>query len=200
MNATHAVLRSGDTLPQVIAYADLSDEAAPLLTPDGDARAFLDALVAGELFDDAVALLAHVLPVREAVWWAWTCAGESAGEKPVPGIAASLEATRQWIIEPSDEHRRAAMAAAEAAGLDSPAGLAGLSAFLSGGSLAPPEAPPAPPEPHIAGKAIAGCVCMAAVSDPEQIARRFPAFIQKGLEMADKRAVWASPAPAQAKR
>ena len=42
------------------------------------------------------------------MWWAWGCAKQSAGEEPTGDTAKSLEATRVWLAEPTDERRRAA--------------------------------------------------------------------------------------------
>jgi hypothetical protein len=199
MSTANVVLRSGETAGRICARADVSEDAQVLLADGRGAREFVLALIEGELFGDAVGFLAHVLPRREAVWWAWTCAGEAAGAKPAPAVAASLDATKQWIIQPTDPNRRAAMAAAEATEFAVPAGLAGFAAFLCGDSLTPADAPagtPAvAPDPWVAAKAIAGCVCMAAAEAADQTNERFRAFLDKGLEMADKRQVWA-PDPA----
>ena len=51
------------------------------------------------------------------------------------------------MIAPSDETRRAAFAAAEKAGLGHARRLRGVAAFLSGGSLAPPDVAEVPPPP-----------------------------------------------------
>ena len=79
------------------------------------------------------------------MWWGWVCARRSAGENPPPKIKAALDATEKWIAQPSEDNRRSAMAAAQKAELGTAAGCAGLAAFFSGGSLAPPDAPLVPP-------------------------------------------------------
>ena len=91
------------------------------------------------MYPDAVRFIAHALPKREAVWWGWVCARRSAGENPPPKIKAALDATEKWIAQPNDDNRRLAMAAAEKAELGTAAGCAGLAAFFSGESLAPPR-------------------------------------------------------------
>jgi len=195
MSTANVVLRSGETAGRVCARAEVSEEALALLADGRGAREYVLALIEGELFEDAVGFVAHILPRREAVWWAWTCAGEAAGAKPAPLVAASLDATKQWIIQPTEPARRAAMAAAEATEFSAPAGLAGFAAFLCGDSLTPADAPAGTPavrpDPWVAAKAIAGCVCMAAAEQTDRVHERFRLFLQKGLEMADKRQVWA---------
>lgn len=188
-------LRSGETLADAHAAAELSDEAAAFLNPRRAPRDYLQILIRNALHADAVALLAHVLPPREAVWWAWSCARDAAGPAPAAGVAATLEAVRRWIVEPTDENRRAANEAAEAIEYETPAGMAGLAAFMCGETMGPADAPAAPPPPGGAAKAITGCVCMAAAEgDPAGIGARFEQFIARGLERADKGKVW-EPAP-----
>ena len=152
---------------------------------------FVQALAGRGMYGDAVRLIAHSLPKREAVWWAWVCARRAAGEHPSPEIAASLAATERWIAHPDDANRRAAMEAAEQADLGTPAGCAGLAAFFSGGSVAPPEAPATPPDEQISARAVAGGVVLAAVTtEPERAAEKFAAFVQQGVDVAMRVGVW----------
>src|SRR4051812_46454440 len=119
---------------ELFAVAELSDDAKALLegaTTSPPQRTFVTALVERELYSDAVRFIAHALPRREAVWWAWVCARKSAGDTPAPAIKAALDATERWIMQPSEETRRHAMHYAEIAEFGTPAGCAALSAFLS---------------------------------------------------------------------
>src|SRR5262245_38242706 len=133
----------------ISAVAELGDEAQALLRDDLAAREYLGVLTEKELLPDAIKFLAHALPKREAVWWAWVCARRATATPP-PKIKAALDATEKWIAQPSEEHRHAAMKAAEAAEFKTPAGCAGLAAFFSGPSLAPPGHPQVPPEEYLA--------------------------------------------------
>ena len=120
-----------------------------------------------------------------------TTARRTAGEKPPPPVKAALDATERWIAQPSDPNRREAMAAAEKAGFDSAAGCAGLGAFFSGGSLAPPELPPVPPGEYQAAKAVAGAVIIAAVSaEPAQAPEKFKKSIAQGLDVTNRIKLW----------
>ncbi|MGH7506381.1 MAG: DUF6931 family protein [Longimicrobiales bacterium] len=191
------MLRSGRTVPSLCDAAELSEEALDAFGDDVAPRTFLERLVAQEQFDDAIAFLAHALPRREAVWWAWLCARAAAGDKPAASVMASLDATKTWIAEPTDAHRRAALDAAEITGIGSPAGCAGLAAFLCGDTLGPAGAPAAPPGEFAAAKAIGGCINMAAVADAKaDIGARYREFVQKGLELADRTQLWTPDAPA----
>jgi hypothetical protein len=156
----------------------------------------VDRLLENELYTDVIALLAHVLPQREGVWWAWSCARD-VSESPSPEAAAALEATSKWIVEQTDEYRRAAGDAAEALDYDSPAAMAALAAFMCGDTLGPADAPPSPAPPTAAPQAITGSICMAAAAgDAEGIDDRFRQFIERGMERADKGRIWESAAKA----
>ena len=171
--------------------AELSGDAAALLRPELPPGEYVDLLVENGLFADAVRFLAHALPKREAVWWAWICARRAAGDNPPPKIKDSLEATEKWIAQPSDENRRTAHAAAQAAQFGTPAGCAGLAAFFSGASLAPPDQAPVPPGEFLAAKAVAGAVIFAALGkEPAQAPEKFKQFIAQGVDVTARLKLW----------
>jgi hypothetical protein len=175
----------------ILSVAELSPEAVALSRPDVKPLEYMNLLVAKKLFPDAIRFLAHALPKRECVWWAWVCARRSAGEAPPPKIKAVLDATEKWIAQPNDANRRTAKAAADAAGLDSAAACAGLAAFFSGGSLGPPEAPPVPPGEYLTAKAASGAVIFASVKpNPEKAPAQFADFIAQGVEVTHKIKLW----------
>lgn len=178
---------------QVASMAELEPPALGLQRPAFGPREYLDALIEAEYLADAVKFLAHLLPRREAVWWAWMCARKGLGEAPPAEEQTALLATEKWISEPSDEHRRAALEAANAASLESPAGCAALAAFLSGGSLAPPGMAEIPPPRYAAAKAVYGSLVFSAVTvEPEKAPEKFRTFLQYGLELAERIALWES--------
>ncbi len=178
------------TAAQLAAVSGLGDAARALLQDEMPPKDFAQLLIEKGHFPDAVRLLAHALPKRESVWWAWVCARRAAGPAPPPPVKSSLAATEKWIAQPNEENRRAAMQAAEAAGVQTAAGCAGLAAFFCGPSLSPPQAPPVPPGPHDSAKAVAGAVTLAAVAVPEKIAENFRAVLQQGLEVAARIKLW----------
>ncbi len=106
-------------------------------------------------------------------------------------MKGALSATEAWIAQPTEENRRAAHEAAKAAGLGTPAGCAALAAFFSGGSLAPPHAPPVAPGEHLTAKAVAGAVIFAAVAtEPEKAPEKFQHFLAQGREVTVKIKLW----------
>jgi hypothetical protein len=161
------------------------------LLPTHGPRDFVQALVQAEHHADAVRFIAHALPRREGIWWAWVCARRMAGGDPPPAIRTALEITERWISQPTDELRRSAFTAAEGAEFRTPAGCTALAVFFSGGSIAPPDAPAVPPAEFATASAITGAIVSAAVStEPEKAPEKFQAFIAQGLDVVEKLKLW----------
>jgi hypothetical protein len=178
----------------LVAIADLGDEARAVVPPGAappPPRAFVALLMQHGLQMDAVRFIAHALPRREAVWWAWVCARKSAGETPKPQIRAALDATERWVVQPTEDHRRQALQFGEAADFGTAAGCAALGAFMSGGSLGPPEVPVVPPSEFMTAKAVSGAVILAAVTpEATKAAEKFDDYVKLGLEVADRTKLW----------
>lgn len=171
-------------LATVLERADLAPEAAAAAAGAADAAAALAKIVEAGMMADAARFMAHALPKREAVWWACMCARATEPEAPAPD-ADALVAAEAWVRKPEEDLRRAAMAAAEAAGFRSPEAWAAVGAFWSGGSMAPPGQPVVPPADHLTGVAVAGSVSLAAVRRaPEKAEETLRRFVQGGLDIA----------------
>lgn len=182
------------TMPEFCEIAELGDEAKALLDPGHSPQSFMQLLVDREHFPDAIRFLAHALPRREGIWWAWVCARGAAGQSPSPEVKAALDSVERWITQPTDANRRASFAAAEAATLATPAGCAALAVFFSGGSLGPTDTPPVPPGEFMTAKAITGAVMAAAVcSEPERAPEKYRAYIAHGLEVVKRLELWGAP-------
>ncbi len=174
------------TAAEVCKLFPLGDEAKKLLRDGMAPRPFLDALIEKQQFPDAVRLLAHALPKREAVWWACLCARQAHGASPPPPIGPALTAAEKWVSDPSDDNRRAAHAAAQAGATGSPAGCAALAAFFSGGSLAPANLPAVPPGETLTAQAAAGAVLLAGVlAEPQKSVDKYRKFLALGVDVGN---------------
>ena len=188
------VLSSGKTLEQVCRAAELSDEALALLGDQSDGPGYVQLLADKGHYPDATRLLAYALPQRPAVWWAWVCSRRANGETPTAPVQAALDATKQWIAEPTDANRREAMRLATEVEFGTPAGCAGLAAFFCGESISPPDRDPVPPGEYMAAQAISGCISLAAVfTEPEKAEEKFREFVKQGLEVAQRTNLWIPP-------
>jgi hypothetical protein len=182
----------------IAAGVDLAEAALAQLDDQVSAPAFFDRLIQSELRLDAARFLAHALPPRSAVWWAWGCAKQAAGEEPPATVARSLEATRVWLAEPTDARRHAAGDVGRAVDDPDAAAFSALAAFYSEGDMNPPGGPPGqaptPPPPGVAARLAAGAVGLAALGDdPDGMAERMDLYLKQGRQVARKSGVWADP-------
>jgi hypothetical protein len=176
------------TAAEVCRRFALGDEARTLLDDAMTPRQFLDRLRAAGLHADAAKLVAHALPKRQAVWWAYLGVTQMLGPKASPQAAAALEASRAWVADPNDDHRRAAFTAADQAGFDTAPACVALAVFFSGGSLAPPDFQPAPAPEHVTGSMVAAALALAVVlEEPEKAPQKYDALLQTAIDVADNK-------------
>src|SRR4051794_31659597 len=94
--------RTADTTAaEICSRFPLGDEAKERLDADMTPRQFLERLIEGQHYTDAVRFLAHALPKREAVWWACLCVRCVAGADPIPAVEEALQAAERWAADPS---------------------------------------------------------------------------------------------------
>ena len=186
------------TAAEAAKRAELGEPAKALLTPELAPRQYFDLLAAKpDLVPDALAFLASALPKREAVWWACQCV-RAVLPKPPPKEEAALAAAEKWCGQSSDAHRRAAHVASEEATLTTPAALAAVAAFLSEGSLAPPQNQAVPPPDHLTARMVAVAMTLAAVkTQPEKAAEKRKKFLDLGLAVAAGTNRWPESPPAR---
>jgi hypothetical protein len=184
MNAPAAPTKFDGKLPELLGRFELSEEAAPAVEGCATPVEAIGKLAEGGFLPEAVTLAAHALPKREAVWWACMCARHTAPEGDA-ALAELVAAAETWVRQQSDESRHAAFEMAQAQGLDTPEAWAAVGAFWAGDSMAPPNLPKVPPEPHLCGTAVAGSVQLAAVrDDPLKRQARLEKFLASARDIA----------------
>jgi hypothetical protein len=168
-----------------------SDDVKALCSPGLSARDLLARLLQKGLFPEALSVAAHMLPAREAVWWGALCTWHTCRPKPGEKVDKALRSVVTWLNDPSDANRRAAKAAAEAAGAGTPAGAVGLAAFYSEGSMSNAGLPEVKPPAFLAQTTIAAGVLLNASSAPpaqfEPLCRHFANI---ALEVAQGKHPW----------
>ena len=161
--------------------------AAEQMELDAPARAALQsqmspsqavqALLAAGRTQDALKLLARLLPKRYAVAWACQCARDLPLAMEDKAGAALAE---QWVREPDEPHRRAAFEFANAGGYRSIGAWLAAAAGWSGGSLAPAtQETPVPPAEHLTACAVVAAINLMAALAPEQFEQRRGQFIAR---------------------
>ncbi len=176
---------SSMTAADLCQYVGLSDGAKELLRREYLPKQFLDVLLEKKLNTDAVQIIAHYLPKRQAVWWACHCALDSAGVQPKPEVVRAIQAAERWVAQPTEENRRAAQPAAEEADSSSPAGCAALAAFYSEG----PPAPDARTQAKVyflTAKLVAGSVLLAAAVDSAKVNENLAKYVETGVDVVKR--------------
>lgn len=176
---------AGKELAALRPLVALPTVAAAAVKDCGLAAEAIDALEAGGFLVEATRLLAYALPKREAVWWACMCAAHTAPPDLAEPDRLAREAAEQWVRQPNDKNRRAAMAHAEATSFEAPEAWTAVAVFWSGDTIGPEDQPAVPPAPHMTGKAVAGTIYLAAVrTDPSLQNARLKRFLESGRDIA----------------
>eukprot|EP00913_Durusdinium_trenchii_P028467 g26695.t1 len=175
----------------VAAKCEIEPEALQQLQDTMTTREYVEHLIENDHVDAAIGFLAAALPKREAVWWGYQACGGADSDSLPEDLRTPLDAARQWVVDPSEENRRAAETAANSGGLTTPASCVAMAAFLSGGSLAPADLDPVPPPDHLTAHTIGCAINIAAVSgDPAKIDEKKKQLLELGIEVADGQNRW----------
>lgn len=168
-----------------VIYASVQME----LTPDANARlradmspqtAVQELLAAGQA-QDALKLLARLMPKRYAVAWLCQCARDQPLSQE-DRIGASL--AEQWVREPSESNRRAAFEFAHAGGYKALGAWIAAAAGWSGGSLAPAsQETPVPPAEHLTARATVAAINLMAALDATQFEARRASYIERAMSL-----------------
>ena len=176
---------AGADLATTLTRATLPPEAQAPLADCAEIGNALDRLEAAGFAPEAVRVLAHALPKREAVWWACMCAASTAPRILSDSDRLARETAELWVRQQSDTLRRAAMAHAEAGGCMTAEAWTGIAAFWSGDSIAPLGQRAMPPLPEQTGTAVAAAVTLASVrGDGTRCAERLKRFLDSGRDIA----------------
>jgi hypothetical protein len=164
-----------------------SEDARVLLTETTSTALFLQQLIQKELYIDAINFLAHGLPKREAIWWAFLCAEQAEANNQTPIILEGLDNIQKWVYDPMETNRRLCEKIAEPMAFKTATGWAAMAVFWSGGNIADADATVSiEPDPYLCAKAVAGAVMLAAVlSEAEKASFHYQHFLSQGVDIAN---------------
>ncbi|HEY6520128.1 MAG TPA: hypothetical protein VIZ19_12230 [Roseiarcus sp.] len=164
------------------AFPDLSYVAARPAN-DIDPLAHARALSASSRPNDAILFISHLLPRREAVWWAAQCVRTLTAEADAD---EALLAAESWVRTPEDDNRRAALLIASDSDRRKPATWLAFAAGWSGGSILPADQKPVPPPAGACAMAANSAIMLAiAAGDPRAVVDRIAACAEAGVRFAD---------------
>lgn len=168
-----------DTAAEICARFELKREARPLLGKGMAPKEFVEALLANKQYGAGIDFMAHALPVREAVWWGCLCVQHIYGSSMGSSEKKACTAAVQWVIEPTEEHRMAALTPAQEAGRASPSGQLAIAVNQTGGG---------PPGPFAPAKAVALAIKLSSnQADPAKIVDSQRLFVELGIGVAEGR-------------
>lgn len=162
----------------------LTDASRAVLVDEMEPWDFIETLVSGQHYQDAVSVLSRSMPVRERVWWACYCARQCSNFATDSRLEAAVQAAEAWVADGSEASRYRAFEAAQLAPLGSAPNCAAMAAFASAGSMAPADAEPMPPPAGLDAQLAAGAVTIASVAEgPDHAVERYKFFIEQGKQL-----------------
>lgn len=168
---------------EVITDLALSDDAVALMPDCKNTLSFLNRLCDDGLFHDAFVALARTLPRQYAIIWGDRCLQFGPADDINDAEQHCINIAKQWIRNPDETLRRAALDAAETLEFEGPYAWFAAAVGFSGGSLAPRDLDEVPPPEHLTAVAIAAYLVMLSVKNPETIKETSRNMIDTGLEM-----------------
>jgi hypothetical protein len=166
----------------VAQQADLSEASRSLVVGQHSASDALEALVAAGQRDDAMRFLAYWLERKQAVWWTCLCVKMALGDAAKPPQQAALDAARDWVVDPNEEHRLAALTASRDKEAGTLAAWAARTAVWNSDNISGEGLPQVPPPEGLGPKAVLSTltVAVAAAGQDEADGRR-DQFIRRGV-------------------
>lgn len=143
------------------AFPELTGAAT--VAPGDDAPiAYLMRLLAQDKPDEAVKFCAHLLPRREAVWWACNSARQMLGDIP-KARGDCLVAAEDWVQRPSEELQKTAFKLGSAGDSNDPLSWLALAAGWSGGVLLANRDGPVPMPNYLTPRAVGIAVLLSSI-------------------------------------
>lgn len=166
------------------APAAVSRSALAVLRKGGNVRQSLEELLNHGLPVDALTLVARTLPKRYVVAWACDCLKGALANDPAADDVdrAGLALAQQWLADPTEEHRRAALDFAERGEFGSPGAWIAASAGWSGGSLLPRGYDVVPPPDHLPAEAAVATLRLVAARSGDYTGT-LQTFIDRALQI-----------------
>jgi hypothetical protein len=172
----------------------LKPTGAALLKEDLSTPAFFESLLEQGALADARRVLAHALPKRRALWWASLVVRHAHQHSMPESLASVLRVVTQYIVDPSEDHRRAAGEFMKRNAPNTIAGCLATAAFFSAGSVSPPGLPPVAPRPFVTGRLVGVCIYLASVKvDPACYKQYLREYLRWGRAIAAGEMLWETP-------
>lgn len=158
-----------------------SDEGLGVVNTQLGIEANIRELAAQGHYHDAVLLLAHALPKREAIWWGCKSIRTTLAQETPDEEQKAIDLAEDWAMKPGDDKRKQVAAMGEAIGSSKASGLLAMATGWSAGSLVSEQNLEVPPPPHLSAVGVAGAVSLAAAAQPANMKASYEGFLKEGL-------------------
>jgi hypothetical protein len=168
------------------AFPELSNKLSILPVDEGPID-FLRKLLALGKLEDGIMFCAHLLPRREAVWWACGSVKGSAKEGSQLRDEGFL-AAEAWVRDPDDQKMRAALETGTRGDKAKPTTWLALSAGWAGGMLSPNPKMPVPMPQYLTARAARIAILLSTQAMPEaERSAQLRGCIGEGIKLAEDR-------------
>lgn len=176
---------TSEKVGDIIDVSELQSGSVELLKSDMRPEKYIQALTSADKWPDAVKVMAHALPKREAVWWACICARNMEVLAKNKEEALALKAAEKWVYKPTEENRRKAFLQAQKGDAPSVGTLSSLAAACSGGKLSLGEGQSADLDDSAVPQIVSTVVIISATEkEADQTNQILNSFLQKGIDIA----------------
>lgn len=169
---------------ELLKHLELDEQSLTYLENDQPIPDYIKLLMDNELYDDAIRVLCHALPNREAVWWACICAKYHVASQADSLYQETVLATEKWVYDPSEKNRRLAEYYAEKGKYETAAAWAAAAAFWSGDSIVAENEPKIAPAEFIYAHAASGSIITAISMADDNTGAIHKKYIEHGLNIA----------------
>ena len=170
---------------ELLQHFELSEEGESVAVLEEAPLQVMNKLIEQENFHDAVTMLAHALPKREAVWWACLAAKKTM-DTSVELNNAAVAAAEIWVREPTEAHRQTARKLGERAKNKTAAGWVATAASWCTGNMLDEGDIVVPPPDFLYAHAVAASITLAAVdAGPESMSDSYRYFLRQGFDLAN---------------
>jgi hypothetical protein len=172
------------TAGELLQHFELSEDSEMVAAIDDAPMKAITKLLDNESYHDAVTMLAHALPKREAVWWSCLAAKKTM-DPNIELNSAAVSAAERWVREPSETNRQAAKKLGALAKNKTAAGWSATAASWCTGNMIEDDSIHVPPPDFLYAHAVAACITMAAVAaGPDEMTASYQFFVRQGFNLA----------------
>ncbi len=176
-------------LEELCRQFEWSRSVSSFVTPRATFQTVLQSLINHKYWFDAVTLLSHAMPQREAVWWGARVCDDYLAENQMDDASRReeeqvLEAVRRWVNEPEETNRMAAHAAASGIPNRVPSHWVGMAVFWATGNITPDAGVITPPPPYLYARGISAAIDLAASLTINAREELYEKALGRGLDVA----------------